>query len=158
MRLNIVKSKNAEQLYIIKSFRKGSKNTSRIVRKLGTIASLLPVHDNDREKVIAWAKEEARLMTEAEENNSLKIPIELSETKQLSMGEQLTFNGGYLFLQKMFNKLGLNKICKSISQKYDFQYDLSSVLANLIYARILSPSSKLSSFEYMQEQIGRAHV
>lgn len=153
MRLNIVKSKNAEQLYIIKSFRKGSKNTSRIVRKLGTIASLLPVHDNDREKVIAWAKEEARLMTEAEENNSLKIPIELSETKQLSMGKQLTFNGGYLFLQKMFNKLGLNKICKSISQKYDFQYDLSSVLANLIYARILSPSSKLSSFEYMQELI-----
>ena len=153
MRLNIVKSTNAEQLYIIKSFRKGSKNTSRIVRKLGTMASLLPEHDNDRDKVIAWAKEEARLMTEAEENNTLKIPIELSEGKQMSIGEQVSFNGGYLFLQKMFHELGLDKICNNISKKYEFQYDLSSVLANLIYARILSPSSKLSSFEYMQELI-----
>ena len=153
MRLNIVKSTNAEQLYIIKSFRKGNKNTSRIVRKLGTMASLLPEHDNDRDKVIAWAKEEARLMTEAEENNTLKVPIELSEGKQLSIGEQVSFNGGYLFLQKMFHELGLNKICSNISKRYEFQYDLSSILANLIYARILSPSSKLSSFEYMQELI-----
>lgn len=153
MRLNIVKSTNAEQLYIIKSFRKGSKNTSRIVRKLGTMASLLPSHDNDREKVIAWAKEEARLMTEAENSNTLRVPIELSEGKQLSMGEQVSFNGGYLFLQKLFHELGLGKICSEISRKYAFQYDLSSVLANLIYARILSPSSKLSSFEYMQELI-----
>ena len=153
MRLNIVKSANAEQLYIIKSFRKGSKNTSRIVRKLGTMAALLPEHDNDREKVIAWAKEEARLMTEAEENNTLKVPIELSEGKQLSIGEKVSFNGGYLFLQKMFHELGLNKICNNISKKYEFRYDLSSVVANLIYARILSPSSKLSSFEYMQELI-----
>ena len=153
MRLNIVKSKNAEQLYIIKSFRKGSKNTSRIMKKLGTMASLLPEHDNDRDKVIAWAKEEARLMTEAEENNTLSIPIELSEGKQLAIGEQVSFNGGYLFLQKMFHKLGLGRICNDISRKYEFQYDLSSVLANLIYARILSPSSKLSSFEYMQELI-----
>ena len=153
MRLNIVKSKNAEQLYIIKSFRKGSKNTSRIMKKLGTMASLLPEHDNDREKVIAWAKEEARLMTVAEENNTLSIPIELSEGKQLTIGEQVSFNGGYLFLQKMFHELGLGKICNDISKRYEFQYDLSSVLANLIYARILSPSSKLSSFEYMQELI-----
>lgn len=51
----------------------------------------------------------------------------------------------------MFNKLDLNKICTSISQKYGFQYDLSSMLANLIYARILSPLSKLSSFEYIKE-------
>lgn len=153
MRLNIVKSANAEQLYIIKSFRKGAKNTSKIVRKLGTMASLLPQHDNDREKVIAWAKEEARLMTEAEENNTLKIPVELSEGKQLVMGEKVSFNGGYLFLQKIFHELGLNKICNNISKKYEFKYDLSSILANLIYARILSPSSKLSSFEYMQELI-----
>lgn len=48
MRLNIVKSKNAKQLYIIKSFRKGSKNISSIVKKLGTIASLLPARENDR--------------------------------------------------------------------------------------------------------------
>lgn len=153
MRLNIVKSKNAEQLYIIKSFRNGSKNTSRIVRKLGTVASLLPLYDNDREKVIAWAREEARIMTEAEKNNTLKIPLELSEGRQLTIDKQNSFNGGYLFLQKMYHELGLSRICNDISKKYDFEYDLSNILSGLIYARILSPSSKLSSFEYLQNLI-----
>ena len=69
MRLNIVKSANAEQLYIIKSFRKeDGKSTTRIFKKLGTMASLLPLHDNDRDKVISWAKEQARIYTEAEKN------------------------------------------------------------------------------------------
>lgn len=153
MRLNIVKSKNAEQLYIIKSFRKGSKNTSRIFKKLGTMDELLPKYDNDREKVLAWAKEQARICTEEEKNNTLKVPVEFSQGKQIAMGERVSFNGGYLFLQKIFHALGLDGICSSVSEKYNFQYDLSSILSNLIYARILSPSSKLSSFEYMQEFI-----
>lgn len=153
MRLNIVKSKNAEQLYIIKSFRKGSKNTSRIVRKLGTMDSLLPQHDNDRDKVIAWARQQAREMTEAEKSNTLKIPVEFSEGKQLSFGEQTTFSGGYLFLQKLYHEIGLDKICNDIGKKYRFEYDLSAILSGLIYARILSPSSKLSSYEYLQQLI-----
>lgn len=37
MRLNIMKSKNAEQLYIIKSIRKDGKSTTRIMKKLGTM-------------------------------------------------------------------------------------------------------------------------
>ena len=61
-----MKSKNAEQIYIIKSFRKEGKSTSKIMKKLGTMASLLPEHNNDREQVIAWAQEQARIMTEAE--------------------------------------------------------------------------------------------
>lgn len=154
MRLNIVKSKNAEQLYIIKSYRNDNgKSTTRIFKKLGTMASLLPDHDNDREKVIAWAKEEARMLTEAENNSTLKIPVEFSQEKQIEIGERVSFNGGYLFLQKMYHELGLKDICDDISNRYAFKYDLSSVLSKLIYARILSPASKLSSFEYMQELI-----
>ena len=54
MRLNIVKSKNAEQLYVIKSYRNSSgKSTSKIVEKLGTLAELSKIHDDP----IAWAKE-----------------------------------------------------------------------------------------------------
>lgn len=151
MRLNIVKSANAEQLYIIKSFRKeDGKSTSRIFKKLGTMASLLPQHDNDRNKVIAWAKEQAKLYTEAEKNETLTVSLELSQEKQLSFDEINTFNGGYLFLQKLFYEMGMNAICDTISKNYDFHYDLSEILSGLVYARILSPSSKLSSFDYLQ--------
>lgn len=154
MRVTLSKSNVAEHVYISKAYRNDKgKSTSKIFKKLGTMEELLPKHDNDREKVLAWAREQARICTEAEKNNTLKVPVEFSQGKQIAMGERVSFNGGYLFLQKMFHELGLDGICRSISERYDFQYDLSSILANLIYARILSPSSKLSSFEYMQELI-----
>ena len=152
MKLTISRSKNSEQLYITKSIRVNKdKTTSRIFTKLGTMAELLPQHDNDRDKVIAWAKDQARILTEQEKNNTLKIPVELSEGVQLKLGEQMFYHGGYLFLQKIYHDLGLDKICSHISNRYSFEYDLSEILSGLIYARILSPSSKLSSYEYLQD-------
>ena len=149
MRLNIVKSKNAEQLYIIQSYRKpDGKSTTRIVRKLGTMQERLPEHDNDRGKVILWAKEEARKCTEQEQNGSLEVSILLSEKKQLKPDRETTFNGGYLFLQKIFYDLGIDKTCRRIQKKYRFQSDLGEILRNLVYARILDPGSKRSSLEY----------
>ena len=151
MKVTLSRSKSAEQVYITKSFRKDNgKSTSRIVKKLGSMSELLPLHDNDREKVLSWAREEARILTESEKNEKLSISLDLSETKQLSIGEKVSFAGGYLFLQKIFYEIGLDRICKKISSHYSFQYDLSSILSGLIYARILSPSSKLSSYEYLQ--------
>ena len=151
MKLTISKSKNAEQLYICKSYRNASgKSTSRIVKKLGTMDSLLPEHDHDREKVIAWAKEQARICTEEEKNGDLSLSIDFSEKKQLDSGRQVLFNGGYLFLQKIYHDLGLPTICQDIMKRHHFQFDLDEILRNLIYARILSPSSKRSSFEYMK--------
>ena len=61
--------------------------------------------------------------------------------------QKIFFNTGYLFLQKIYRELKLDKICKQISKKYKFEYDLDSILSRLIYTRILEPSSKLSSFE-----------
>ena len=149
MRLNIVKSKNAEQLYIIKSYRKNDGKTStRIMKKLGSIASLLPQFDNDREKVIAWAKEQAAVMTREESESAMKVIIELSEAVIHDKGERFRFNAGYLFLQKIYHQLGLNTICRSISDSGKCTYDLSDILARLIYTRIIAPSSKLSSFDY----------
>ncbi|MFR9077220.1 MAG: hypothetical protein ACLVJC_12130 [Dorea formicigenerans] len=55
MRVTISRSKSAEQVYITKAYRdETGKSTSKIIKKLGSMASLLPEHDNDREKVLAW--------------------------------------------------------------------------------------------------------
>ena len=153
MRLNIVKSKNAEQLYIIKSYRENGKSTSKIVEKLGNMDSLLPLHDNDREQVIAWAKEQARIMTEAEKDGTLRVSIPMSEAKQIEMNEKLLFNAGYLFLQKTFYELGLDKICTSISNRRQFEFNLTDILSRLIYNRIIHPSSKRSSFAFSKELV-----
>lgn len=154
MRVTISKSKNAEQIYITKAYRdENGKSTSRIFKKLGSMASLLPEHDNDRDKVIAWAKEQAKIYTELEKNDSLVIPVEFSESKQLSFEEINQYEGGYIFLKKILDDLGIKPICDSIAKKYNFEYDLSDILSNLVYARILNPTSKLSSYEYMQKLI-----
>ena len=59
-------------------------------------------------------------------------------------------NSGYLFLQDIYYSLGLNKICDSIAEKYKFDFDLNDILSMLIYSRIISPGSKLSSLESAQ--------
>ena len=148
MRLNIVKSKNAEQLYIIKSIRKDGKATTRIMKKLGTMASLLPKFNNDRDKVIAWAKEEARKMTEAENSGHISVDVSFTEDRQRGLGEQASFNIGYLFPKMVYRQLKLDRICKSISEGHKISYSLSDVLQMLITTRLIAPASKLSSYEY----------
>ncbi|WP_318678052.1 IS1634 family transposase [Treponema sp.] len=148
MRLNIVKSKNAEQLYIIKSIRKDGKSTTRIMRKLGTMASLLPKFDNDRDKVIAWAKEEAIKMTAAENSGNICVDVTFTEDRQLDSGKQYCFNIGYLFPKMICRQLNLDKISSNISEQHKISYSLSDVLQMLITTRLIAPASKLSSYEY----------
>lgn len=148
MRLNIVKSKNAEQLYIIKSIRKNGKSTTTIMKKLGTMASLLPKFNNDRDSVIAWAKNEAKILTELENEGKVNVNVSFNELNQLETGEKHNFNIGYLFVDLLYHKLGLKKICDDISDKHKIEYNLSDVLSMLISTRIIAPSSKLSSYDY----------
>lgn len=143
MRLNIVESKNAKQLYIIKSFRKNGKNTSKIVEKLGTYEELLKIHPDP----IAWGKERALELTRLEKEQLRSVSITLKQDSLVSPLEKKTFNCGYLFLEQIYHRLGIHKICKDIAKKYKFEYDLNAILSRLIYSRILYPSSKLNTYE-----------
>lgn len=147
MRINIVKSKNSEQIYIIKSFRHQGKNTSKIHKKLGTMKDLLPLHHNSREEVLAWANAQALELTHLDKEDSNDISLLYSPSKQIDLNHPVLFNGGYLFLQDIFYDLKLHSICDTITKKYKFDFDLTAILSRLIYTRILYPSSKLSSFE-----------
>lgn len=147
MNLAISKSKNAKSLYIQKSFRKNGKSTSKIIKKLGTMEELLPLHNNSEEAVIAWGRMIAKKMTEDEKRDTDMVLISLSQSKLLEKGKQSLYNGGYLFLQDIFYDLGLDRLCRDIQDEYHFEYDLSDILSRLIYSRMLFPSSKLSSFE-----------
>lgn len=148
MRLTISKSKNAEQLYITKSIRVSKdKTTSKIVVKLGSMASLLPKFDNDRDKVIAWAREQARIYTKAEEHGCMSVDVTFTEVNRLELNKQSRFNIGYLFPKMVYRQLELDKICRNISDCHKITYSLSDVLEMLTTTRLIAPSSKLSSYE-----------
>ena len=146
MRLSLVKSKNAIQFYVIKSFRNSNgKNTSKIIEKLGNLEEVTKKANG--QDPVQWAKEYINTLNEKEKNESLDIIAKFSPSTQIPKDVQNSYNGGYLFLQDIYYSLGLDKICNNISAKYRIKYDLNSVLANLIYTRIIEPSSKLSAFE-----------
>lgn len=154
MRVTTSKSKNAESFYISKGYinDKGV-STSVIVRKLGTLKELLPEHGPTRDDVMAWAKEEARLETlkYKQDQENKRIQITFHADRQLDYDKQTFFRGGYLFLQSIYYQLQMHKICRKLKTKHKFQYDINAILSDLVYARILEPSSKRSSFKAASE-------
>jgi len=154
VRVTTSKSKNAESFYITKGFinNKGV-GTSVIVRKLGTLAELIKEHGLTGDDVMAWACEEARVETlkykEGQENKL--IQIQFRADRQILFGGQSFYRGGYLFLQHLYYDLHLDKTCRKLKSKYKFKYDINAVLSGLIYARILEPASKRSTFSVVSE-------
>lgn len=145
MRLGWSTSKNSISYYAQKTIYVNGKNKSKVVKRFGSDKFICETYGVTDAK--AWAKEQVRLLNEAEKEDSAKFNIELCAGTDLVIDEQRRFNGGYLFLQDVYYELGLHKICRAISGRHLFEYDLNDILSRLIYTRILYPSSKKSSFE-----------
>lgn len=145
MRLGWTKTKYSISYYVQKTIYVDGKNKSMVVKRLGSEKQICEKYGVTDAK--AWAKEQVRLMNEAEKEDSAKFNIGLCAGTDLALDEQRRFNGGYLFLQDIYYELGLHKICRAISGRHLFEYDLNDILSRLIYTRILYPSSKKSSFE-----------
>ena len=146
MKLTISRSKNAESYYVQKSYRTDSgKSSTRTVERLGTIEEVKARfgEENTMEAVKAYVRE----LTTADREQSRDVIVKLSQGKMIRKGEQRCFNGGCLFLQKVYHELGLDRICKKLEKKHKNKYDLDGILSTLLYTRILYPGSKLSSLE-----------
>lgn len=147
MTLQLKKSGSCTYLYAIKSFRKeDGRCTTKVVEKFGTVEEL-------REKLggedpIEWARARVAEMTAAEKEENQNVVVEYNPKAYIQKGEQRSYNGGYLFLQKIYYELGLDYICKKIAKKHKLlRYDLNGILSMLVYTRILYPGSKRSSLE-----------
>lgn len=146
MKLTISRSKNAESYYVQKSYRTDSgKSSTRTVERLGTIEEVRARfgEENTMEAVKAYIRE----LTKADKEQSRDVLVKLSQGKMIRKGERRCFNGGYLFLQKVYHELGLDRICRRLERKRRNKYDLDGILSTLLYTRVLYPGSKLSSLE-----------
>ncbi|MGL4697469.1 IS1634 family transposase [Enterococcus larvae] len=145
MRLGWTTGKYSTTYRAVKTIRVNGKNKTQIIKSFGSEKYICSTYGVTDAK--AWAKEQVRLMNEVEKEDSAKFIIELCAGKDISLGEQHRYNGGYLFLQNIYYALGLHKICRAIAARHSFEYDLNDILSRLIYTRILFPASKRSSFE-----------
>ena len=151
MYVSITGSKNNPDVYIKQSYRKDNGRTAtKIIRKLGKFNDLLEQFSGDRDSMMEWAKQEAEKDTKEYHDRTSNVSISLSRTAYIPKDEERCFQVGYLFAQKICTELKLGSICRKISKRHKYTYDFSAVLTDLIYARILSPSSKRSSYSYCQ--------
>ena len=145
MRLKITKTNSNTNYYIIKDFKINGKRTTKIIEKLGTENDIkLKFKIDDINQFL----NEYILKSNKEENKSKSTLIKFyDENKLLNLNSDNSFNIGYLFLQDIYHSLKIDKICDTIKDKYQFHYDLNNILSNLIYSRIIYPSSKLKTLD-----------
>lgn len=152
MRITTSKSKNSESFYINYAYiDKNGKSTSRIYKKLGKLSDLSKKLNTDRDGVMAWAKEQARIETEKYNKENESISISLNPNMTIQKDQTRFFNCGYLFLQNIYYSLRIDTICRNIKNRHHYSYDLNAILSDLIYARFLNPCSKNSSFNFCQK-------
>lgn len=99
------------------------------------------------EDPIIWAKKYIENLNKKIAEDNVEIILRKSTSTLIPLNQKVLFNGGYLFLEDIYYKLKLDIICKEISKKYKFEFDLNNILSRLIYGRIIFPSSKLATHE-----------
>lgn len=150
MRLNIRKLNNYSYYSIIKDYTNmNGKRTTKIFEKLGNQEQV----EKRFGKTDTINKIKEYIDELNNENKEELLKREYNPNKRIAPGIKRQFNVGYLFLQKLYNQLKINEICKSIQEKYHFHFDLNEILSYLVYARIIYPSSKLETFKQCQNFI-----
>ena len=150
MRLNIRTLNGYSYYSIIKDYTniKG-KRTTKIFEKLGNQKQV--EERFGKVNTINKIKEYINELNNEDKDELLKR--EYNPSKRIAPGIKRQFNVGYLFLQKLYNQLKINDICKTIQDKYQFHFDLNEILSYLVFARIIYPSSKLETFKQCQNFI-----
>ncbi len=144
--MRIMKGKSKDPTYhVIQDVKRNGKRSTEIIENLGHASEICEkynVTDAD-----AWADEYIKKLRDDNASKNHKVLIPFNKDVMIKRDEVLSFNVGYLFLQKIYYSLGLPSICKKIKKENSFDYDLNGILSRLIYGRILFPSSKYSCFE-----------
>ena len=145
MRIRTTKTTNTVQYAIIKDINKNGKRTTCIYENLGTLDKIKQRAGN--EDPLVWLKNYVQELNKKEKENRMPVIIKKDPSKVIDKNVQSSFNVGYLFLQDIYYKLKLDKICNKITEQHQFKFDLNDILSKLIYSRIIFPASKLKTLE-----------
>ena len=150
MRLGISKSKNTINFYIIKDYTKNGKRSTKHVLRIGNLEEVKTLAGETDYRI--WLKDYVKKYNEEHCQKEI-VTIKKNNKKIIEMNKKVSFNVGYLFLQKLYYDLHIQDICKEIENKYQFHFDLNQIFSYLVFARIIYPSSKLETFKQCQNFI-----
>ena len=154
MRLKTVSTKSNNNYAIIADYKKlNGKKSTYVYENLGNDQNLKERFgtENTMDKVKEYINSLNQMIKDGKE---LPVNLTLNPNKQIEKNINRCFYSGHFFLRKIYYDLGIDKICKNIKDKYKFTFDINAVVECLLYARIIWPSSKLSTFEQSRKFIG----
>lgn len=154
-RIKTTTSTNSKSYSIIDDYYRNGKRTTKVIDRIGNYNTILDLANKEGIDIDTWLnnylndfKKNHGIPTESE-----KVIIEKYSNKLIPQNVTNRFNIGYLFLKSVYYSLKLDQIVKSITKKYKFEFDLNEVLSNLVFSRIIYPSSKLKTYELSQKFI-----
>ena len=148
-RIKTNKYPNTQSYCIIEDYKRNGKRTTRVVENIGNYQKVSMLAKDQGIDVDTWLE---NYLNDYRKRNGLilddeKVIIEKYSNRIIPKNEINKFNVGYLFLKDIYYSLKLDKIVKYITEKYKFEFDLNEVLCNLVFSRIIYPSSKLKTYE-----------
>jgi hypothetical protein len=135
--------------FIQQGVRNGKKVTTKNIARIGKHSELLKITDDP----LAYAKEQvAKYNEEAKKNNKVGMEIHLDFTQKIKatdavVSESTLKNIGYLYLQRLYYQLELDKFFNNITKDRRITFNTDLVNRFMTYSRILDPDSKLGSYE-----------
>lgn len=148
-RIKISTSKNSKSYSIIDDYCRNGKRTTKIVDYIGNHEKVMELAKSENLDINTWLKnylvqykKEHNIPTEFDE-----VIIKKNSNKLIPKNVINKFNVGYLFLKDIYYSLKIDKTVKNISKKYKFEFNLNEVLSNLVFSRVIYPSSKLKTYE-----------
>ena len=148
-RLRKTVSKNINYYSIIEDYYRNGKRTTKTIITLGNDSKVSKLAQEEGIDVDTWLNNclNEYINIKDDSKNNEKVIIEKYSNKIIPKDKINKFNVGYLFLKDIYYSLKLDKIVKYITEKYKFEFDLNEVLCNLVFSRIIYPSSKLKTYE-----------
>ena len=148
-RIKTNKYTNTQSYCIIEDYKRNGKRTTRVVENIGNYQKVSMLAKEQGIDVDTWLD---NYLNDYRKRNGLildgeKVIIEKYSNRIIPKNKINKFNVGYLFLKDIYYSLRLDKIIKYITEKHKFEFDLNEVLCNLVFSRIIYPSSKLKTYE-----------
>jgi len=142
--------KSKDPAYFVQvGIRNGKKVTTKNIAKIGKHSELLKITDDP----LTYAKEQvAKYNEEAKNNNKVEMEVHLDfaekiKSSQSKVSESTLKDIGYLYLQRLYYQLGIDKFFTEKTKDRKITFDPDLVNRFMTYARILDPDSKLGTFE-----------
>ena len=126
-------------IVLVEGYRENGKVKQRTVEYLGTESELTKNDPDAVNKLIEKYRNEQN-----KKEAFIKLTINLAE--KISDRNTLR-NYGYFYLDRMYQELGLDKICEKIQSQTDIEYSIDDCLKFLCFMRVLKPNSKKASLE-----------